>query len=209
MNRLRVFVNNAENKGLAKRRRSLIEPEMESLMAKSPVVRGYLANQFGFSETGREYLETRIKPGIAAIGITMLDPFIECGKELDWPYITKLERDGRYSDLKDYWEAFNWKVTPLNNSLMRSSDCMLAILDGGADVDSGVASEIGFYFGIRKGPIFALRSDFRLSENPAAPINAQVMGYIALSKGELVHGPGSLDRWFAKIRAWYDSLKIK
>ena len=78
-------------------------------------VKGYLSNQFGFSETGRILLEEKIKPKIREIGITINDPFEICGKEIDWKYLATLEK---YEDIKKFWEEFSKKVTPINNRLM-------------------------------------------------------------------------------------------
>jgi len=167
------------------------------------IVRAYLANQFGFSETGRHLLETLVKPKITEIGIIINDPFIECGKELDYAYLAKLEKGGKYSTLVSYWKEFSLKVTPINNRLMQNSDCMIAILDGGHALDDGVSSEIGYYAGIARGPIFALRSDFRLAENIAAPINTQVYGYILQSKGMLATIPNAIEKWFSAIKEWH------
>src|SRR3989344_4075020 len=154
----------------------------------------YLANQFGFSETGRYVLDTLIKPRITAMGITIHDPFVECGKVLDLSSIARLER---YEDRRRFWADFSRKVTPINNGLMRRSDCQLPILDGGHAIDDGVASEMGYYAGIARGPIFALRSDFRCGENIAVTINPQLLGYILLSKGYLSDGPNAMERWFS------------
>jgi hypothetical protein len=167
------------------------------------IVRAYLANQFGFSETGRHLLETLVKPKIMEMGILINDPFIECGKELDYAYLAKLEKGGKYSTLKRYWQEFSLKVTPINNRLMQNSDCMITILDGGHALDDGVSSEIGYYAGIARGPIFALRSDFRLAENITAPINTQVYGYILQSKGMLATVPDAIEKWFSAIKEWH------
>lgn len=165
-------------------------------------VKAYLASQFGFSETGKHILEKLIKPRIAAIGITIHDPFLECGRELDVEYLAQLDR---YRDHVEYWDAFSRKVTPINNQLMQDSDCLLAILDGGYPVDDGVASEIGYYAGIERGPIFALRSDLRCGENIAVSINPQVLGYVLQSRGRLVDGADAMNRWFASVEEWYNS----
>lgn len=167
-------------------------------------VKAYLANQFGFSETGKYVLDKLIKPRIQEIGIIINDPFLECGKELDFEYLSSLER---YEDRIKYWVDFSRKVTPINNRLMKDSDCLLAILDGGHAVDDGAASEIGYYAGIERGPIFALRSDFRCGENIAVTINPQILGYILQSKGQLIDGPNAMERWFCEIQNWYNSLR--
>jgi hypothetical protein len=166
-------------------------------------IKGYLANQFGFSETGRYILDTLIKPRITAMGIKIYDPFVECGKTLDFAYLLKLKR---LDKVMDYWKGFSEQVAPINNRLMHLSDCQLAILDGGPAVDDGVASEIGYFAGIKRGPIFALRSDFRCGENIAVSINPQILGYILLSKGYLAEGSNALEKWFAQIKAWKDAF---
>jgi len=167
-------------------------------------VSGYLANQLGFSETGRYVLDNLIKPRISKIGICINDPFEECGKEIDFKHLGALEL---HEAVRKYWADFSDKVNPINDSLMEKSDCMLAVLDGGHALDDGVSGEIGYYAGIKRGPIFALRSDFRCGENIAVTINPQILGYIKKSKGTLVDGPGALEGWFTTIQNWYDSLK--
>jgi hypothetical protein len=180
-------------------------------------VRGYLGNQFGFSETGRYILDTLIKPRIGKIGIIINDPFIECAKELDFDFLSNLEKK-MYKDVVKFWEDFNKKVQPINDRLMDNSDCMLAILDGSHAVDDGTSSEIGRYCERKHGPIFGLRSDFRISENIAAPINPQIEGYITKSGGKLVYKSDPafvdmkypiLETWFAEIKKWYDSFILK
>lgn len=169
-------------------------------------VKAYLANQLGFSETGRHVLDSLIIPKISAMGIVINNPFLECGKQINWGFLAKIKD---YEEKKKYWEDFSIKVTPINNHLMRNSDCLLAILDGGHAVDDGVASEIGYYAGIERGPIFALRSDFRGGENIGASINPQLLGYILQSGGKLVdtseYGCCS-ERWFKAIEEWRDLL---
>ena len=167
-------------------------------------VKAYLANQFGFSETGRYILDNLIKSRIEEIGVIILDPFVKCAKQLDLSHLDSLTN---YEDKMKLWNDFSLKVTPTNNQLMLESRCLLAILDGGPAIDDGVSSEIGFYAGIKQGPIFALRSDFRCGENIATTINSQVLGYILQSGGKLIDGKDSLERWFSEIERWYESVK--
>jgi len=159
-------------------------------------LKGYLASQFGFSDTGRYLLENLIKPKLRDIGITPLDPFEACAKELDFMLLSSLDR---YESRRKYWEQFSRKVTPINNALMQESHCLLPLLDGGHALDDGVASEIGYYAGIKKGPIFALRTDVRCGENIAVSINPQVWGYILLSNGKL---DDSVDAWVDTLQQW-------
>lgn len=163
------------------------------------MVSAYLSNQLGFSETGKYVLDNLIKPKILEAGIQINDPFERLAEELDFAYLSKLDR---HEDVQHFWDTFSKKVTPINNGLMLNSDCMVALLDGGHAVDDGVASEIGYFSALKLGPIFALRSDVRLGENLAVTINPQVLGYITESGGELFEGPRSIERWAAAINNW-------
>lgn len=163
------------------------------------MVSAYLSNQLGFSEIGKFVLDNLIKPKINEAGIKINDPFETVGEELDFNYLSKLDRHG---DVIHFWDTFSKKVTPINNDLMKNSDCMIALLDGGHAIDDGVASEIGYFSALKLGPIFALRSDVRLGENLAVTINPQVLGYITESGGELFDGPGAVEKWAAAINNW-------
>jgi len=169
---------------------------------------GYLSNQWGFSGTGK-ILVNQVKQRIKDIGIIVLDPFEECGKELDFE---KLGQITDFEEKRKYWEQFSRKVTPINNELMKRSHCQLAILDGGQAVDDGVASEIGYYAalvecgGIHRnlGQIFALRTDFRQGENIGCIVNPQIEGYVHQTGGSISK---SLDEWFGRISAWYQEVR--
>ena len=170
-------------------------------------IKGYLSNQWGFSETGR-ILVKQVKDRIKDIGIVVLDPFEECGKELDFGELAKLTD---FEAKRKYWEQFSRKVTPINNKLMRQSHCQFSILDGGPSVDDGVSSEIGYYAALVEegvipkgfGRIFALRSDFRLGENIGCLVNPQIEGYIYQTGGKISR---NLDDWFKDISSWYQQV---
>ena len=84
-------------------------------------------------------------------------------------------------EVLSFWDDFNRIVGQVNyGELMPRSKFMIAILDGGHALDDGVSAEIGFYAAEYKGEksIIAIRSDFRLAENPAAPINTAVRYFI-------------------------------
>lgn len=169
--------------------------------------KAYLANQFGFSETGRFILNEMFKKKWENIGIEILDPFAECAKEIDF---SVLEEDLPNCWHMHYWSKFNDKVTPINNKLMWRSDCLVALLDGGHSIDDGVASEIGYYAGARPGcPIFALRTDLRLCENMALTINAQVYGYIKMSGGGFFTGPDATQKFYARLTEFANGLSKK
>jgi hypothetical protein len=167
-------------------------------------IRGYLTNQWGFSETGRILIK-QVKDKIKNIGIIVLDPFEECSKELDFEELSKLTD---FEAKREYWKKFSRRITPINNRLMRMSHCHLPILDGGPAVDDGVSSEIGYYAALveegiiqkRFGKIFALRSDFRLGENIGCLVNPQIEGYIYQTGGKI---STNLDDWLKEISSWY------
>ncbi|MEM4230773.1 MAG: nucleoside 2-deoxyribosyltransferase, partial [Candidatus Pacearchaeota archaeon] len=154
-----------------------------------------------------------IVPRIEKMGLIVFEPFRECGQKLQKEFQAAL----RLKNLRDRGEKYqelNMKIGDINNRLMEQSDCLLAILDGGHSVDDGVASEIGYFAGLGKGPIFALRSDFRAAENTSC-INAQVHIYIMRSGGKLVSSPNHrfknrkypiLETWFYEIQNWLNSL---
>ena len=166
----------------------------------------YLSNGLGFSEVLKitfDYIKTRI----TATGIIVLDPFEHCGKEINFAHLAELEASGTYQEVQTFWKEFNEKVHPINFDLMKSSDGMGAILDPD---DVGVSNEMGEYPYIhkdsRKHPIFALRSDLRPGENIGTKINPQLLGSIKRSGGELISGPGSLERWFARLQKWREKF---
>ena len=167
-------------------------------------IKGYLTNQWGFSETGKILIKY-VKEKIEDIGIAVLDPFEECSKELN---LEELSRLVDIKSRKEYWMQFDKKVTPINNRLMRQSHCHLPILDGGSAVDDGVSSEIGYYAALVEegvisrgfGRIFALRTDIRLGENIGCTVNPQIEGYIRQTGGKI---STTLDDWFKEIRLWY------
>lgn len=170
-------------------------------------IKGYLSNQWGLSETGR-ILAKWVKDKIQDIGIVVLDPFEECGKELN---CAELATVADFEVKRKYWEQFSRKITPINNKLMRQSHCQLAILDGGHAVDDGVSSEIGYYAALVEegvipkgfGKIFALRTDFRLGENIGCVVNPQIEGYIYQTGGTISK---KSDCWFQEIALWYTEM---
>jgi nucleoside 2-deoxyribosyltransferase len=86
--------------------------------------------------------------------------------------------------LKATLHAINNDICRRNESALRECDAIVAVLDG-QEVDSGVAAEVGFAYGLSKR-IFGYRGDFRLSgDNLGAKVNLQVDGWIELSGGTI------------------------
>lgn len=82
---------------------------------------------------------------------------------------------------------------------MNKSDIIIALLDfSGADIDSGVAAEIGYANAIDKR-IYGLRSDFRQGgENLGVDINLQVEYFIRASGGDIFY---NLDQLISHLKA--------
>lgn len=94
--------------------------------------------------------------------------------------ISKLPLEKQITEMK----KMNKKIGKSNQNMIDKSEFVLAILDG-VDVDSGVASEIGYAFGKNK-KIFGYRSDFRQTgDNSAAIVNLQVEFFIQKSGGKI------------------------
>jgi len=71
-----------------------------------------------------------------------------------------------------------------NRSLLAAADAVLAVLDG-PDVDSGTAAEVG-WAAAQRIPVVGWRSDFRLADHEAAPVNLQVEDFVLVSGGRMV-----------------------
>jgi len=155
----------------------------------------YLANPLGFSvHFEKSSLESLVKllEGIKVEGasVKVLEPFAENAKCNPPPMIDKKHS---YEEHESSWQEFNDKVYRTNNyDLMQNSQLMVAILNG-ADVDSGVACEIGKF--CKKGPIIGYRDDFRLGENIASRgINLEITGSIKESDGCIVGNLADLEK---------------
>ncbi|MEM2956444.1 MAG: nucleoside 2-deoxyribosyltransferase [Candidatus Pacearchaeota archaeon] len=137
----------------------------------------YLANQLGFSETGRMLLKMII-PEIEKYFIVK-EPFRDSG------IIKKVTS-------KDAAKA----IILSNRKLMSKAKIMAPILDGSHAVDDGIAGEIAEFSLKKLGPIIALRTDLRQHDSNFA-INPQIEGYIKDSGGKICF---SLAEWFSELR---------
>lgn len=169
-------------------------------------IEAYLAHQFGFSELASKYIIQPVVKKIEDIGIKVLEPFTECAKLLNLEYYEKLDS---YREKEAYMLNFSRIVGFTNEALIRKSNMMLAILDGGHSIDDGVAGELGSYHAYKQGPIIAIRSDFRLGENLGSLINPMLLYYIEDSNGFLATLPNAEDKWMAAIKSQYDKLKSR
>lgn len=134
----------------------------------------YLANQYGFSETGRLFLDKIILPPL----------------EREYKVYEPFRDGGIIRDLKSFDEA-----TKKNSYHLKNADILAAILDGSHAVDDGTASEIAEYAKLRKkGRIVALRTDIRRFDTLCS-VNPQIDYYID-KKGKFFT---SIDSWFQEL----------
>ena len=144
-------------------------------------MRVYLAGPLGFSEVGRGFHETVIKPRIEALGHEALDP---------WTLTDPADIDAVAGlpygpEKRDRWRALNTRIGRANAEAIDRCDAVFAVLDG-PDVDSGTAAEIG-YACARGKAILGYRGDLRVSaDNEGAMVNLQVEYFIEASGGRII-----------------------
>ena len=139
----------------------------------------YVASPLGFNEPGRHWAAEVLHPALAAAGWEVLDPWVD---ETGAIATTLAMPPGpaRVEALR----AMNRTIGERNRRLLYLATAVLAVLDG-PDVDSGTAAEIG-WAAARQLPVIGLRTDFRLADHEAAPVNLQVEDFIVVSGGRLV-----------------------
>lgn len=173
------------------------------------LVPAYVASQLGFNEAGKCILQEEIYPTLKKkAGVLALCPFTACGEYLDSSELNDKMSVGAQTK---FWNEFNEIVGKVNyETLMPKSKFMIALLDGGHSVDDGVSAEIGYY-AAKHGKIIGIRSDFRLAENPAAPINPAVRYFIDCGpyKGKFFSGPEAYDNSLKTIKEWADEIREK
>jgi nucleoside 2-deoxyribosyltransferase len=138
----------------------------------------YVAGPLGFSEPGRHYLTHVLHPRLAAAGWSVLDPWEDptgaVAETLALP-----AGPARREALVRMSRAIGER----NRNLLAAADAVLAVLDG-PDVDSGTAAEVG-WAAAHHVPVVGWRSDFRLADHEAAPVNLQVEDFVLVSGGTM------------------------
>jgi nucleoside 2-deoxyribosyltransferase len=139
----------------------------------------YVASPLGFNEPGRYWAAEVLHPALAAAGWAVLDPWVDetgvVGSTMSLP-----PGPARLEALRQMSRTIGAR----NRRLLADAAAVLAVLDG-PDVDSGTAAEIGWAAACGT-PVIGLRTDFRLAEHEAAPVNLQVEDFILTSGGVLV-----------------------
>jgi nucleoside 2-deoxyribosyltransferase len=158
----------------------------------------YLANGLGFSAITSPAVAA-IKARLEQHGFTVFEPF-SASKDLG-AEIVKLQQSEKNIDiLKEKLAAINVKIGKRNAIAIEKSMFIVAILDGGFDVDSGVAAEIGYAAG-KSRPIIGLRTDFRPGgDNPGAVVNLQVEYFITRSGGSIVPSVDALIQALSRLQ---------
>ncbi len=140
----------------------------------------YVASPLGFADSTRAYLD-RVVNLLRGEGQEVHDPW----DQPEGLRVGKAEQIVDPAARLDALREANRDVGQANENAIRSSNWMLAILDG-VDIDSGTASEIGFGYSLGK-IIVGLRTDFRRAgDNDAAVVNLQVQYWIEASGGRIV-----------------------
>lgn len=151
------------------------------------LVPAYVGSQFGFNEPGRIFLNQYFYPRLEKeAGVYPLCPFKACNEYLGG--IPK--QTTNIKNQLSFWNRFNQLVGCVNvEYLMPRSKFMIALIEG-HNLDDGLCSEIAD-FARTFGPVIGIRSDARLAENIAAPINPAVRYYMDLGpfKGCFLNGP--------------------
>jgi nucleoside 2-deoxyribosyltransferase len=162
-----------------------------------PKIELYIASNLGFSESGRYFLYNSLIPLVKDTGFSILDPWKLTPEELIKNALKIRNEEKRRTKLV----KIN-KIIGRNNEIaIRKSSGILAIIDG-QEIDSGVAGEIGFAYGLEK-PIIAYRNDFRQSgENSGTIINLQLEYFIS-KRGFIVT---SLDELEEKLENFHNFL---
>nr|MDO8110182.1 nucleoside 2-deoxyribosyltransferase [Candidatus Sigynarchaeota archaeon] len=132
----------------------------------------YLANGLGFSSATRCAV-VDIKARLEKAGLQVFEPFFE-SKDLGEKIVELQRREKNVDMLKKKLADINKIIGHRNAQAIDAASVVVAVLDGGLELDSGVAAEIGYAAG-RGKKILGYRTDFRCGgENPGATINIQV-----------------------------------
>jgi nucleoside 2-deoxyribosyltransferase len=146
-------------------------------------LRIYLASPYGFTDAGREFMKSTMIPAIQNDRFEIMNPWDAFDS-----ISQRIEKINSLNGIREQRQSFkllNKKLAVSNEKMLNQAEVVVAILDG-SDVDSGVASEIGYAYGTGK-KIIGYRSDFRLTgDDLGAIVNVQVEYWINASGGSIV-----------------------
>ena len=151
----------------------------------------YVASPLGFSEPGRDFLERVLHPRLTAEGWSVLDPWADPSG-----VVARTSALPAGPARREALIRMSRTIGERNRALLGEAAAVLAVLDG-SDVDSGTAAEVG-WAAAHHIPVVGWRSDFRLADHEAAPVNLQVEDFVLVSGGRLVR---SLDEAITALEA--------
>ncbi len=158
----------------------------------------YLASPYGFTDTGREFMMNTMIPAIQETDFEILNPWDSL--DSTGQQIEKISSLNDIRKQKEMLRILNEEIASQNARLLEKAEIVIAILDG-TDVDSGVASEIGYAFALKK-KIIGYRSDFRLTgDNLGAVVNLQVEYFINRSGGTITRNISELKQTLREVRS--------
>ena len=163
------------------------------------VPKAYLASECGFSEAGKLFHYQVLVPLVTTCGFEVMDPWkLTSAEEISAPEVFAVGSKERV----DAYHALNLLIGRRNDRAIRAASVVVAVLDG-SDVESGVAAEVGYAYGIKKR-IIGYRSDFRLSgENEQTKVSLQLGYFISESGGKIVSTQELLkDALVAEYKRW-------
>lgn len=154
----------------------------------------YLASPYGFAECTKDFMYNKLIPSIEEVGYSVINPW-DLTPESEFKKVNSIKDcKKRLKELK----RLNNLIGKRNVNAIKKADGVIAVLDG-VDVDSGVASEIGYGFGLGKW-IIGYRNDFRnAGDNEASIANLQVVYFILSSGGYFVNSLNNMQKLLRKV----------
>lgn len=174
------------------------------------LVPAYVGCQQGFATRLNERLQGFYDRLREEAHVLPLCPFTACAEYLDLETLNQLETR---ADEFRFWDTFNRHIGPVNyGTLMPYSKMMIADLDGSHGVDDGLSAEIAHYATRYMGsrPLVGIRSDVRLAENLAAPINPAVRYFLDQGpyNGLFFQGPFAEDEALEAIAGMAEKMIV-
>ena len=169
------------------------------------LVPAYVGSGLGFNHPGRVFLNGIFYPKLRKSRVLELCPFKACGEYLDF---SKMSGDMSVMSQLEFWNEFGNIIGKVNyETLMPRAKFMIGLFEGHA-ADEGLAAEVA-HFANNHGPVIGIRTDFRLAENPAAPINPAIRYFIDNGpfEGQFFSGEETYEQAYKAIENLADKFR--